>query len=149
MIVSVLLSKIKALCGTLVLLLATTVTYDTVPDSTSNEADWVEFVAMSVLNVQDEYIEYALPDGRRIDIYDKANNVSYEVDWCKKWPEGIGQSLGYSIATKSQAGLVLLYKTGDDEYYNTALGVINDLRRRGYEYHFIVVNVGNGKIWRF
>ena len=137
MIVSVLLSKIKALCGALVLLLATTVTYDTVPDS------------MSVLDVQDEYIEYALPDGRRIDIYDKANNVSYEVDWCKKWPEGIGQSLGYSIATKSQAGLILLYKTGDDEYYNTALGVINDLRRRGYEYHFIVVNVGNGKIWRF
>ena len=144
-----LLSKIKALCGALVLLLAPSVTYDTVPNSTSNEADWVEFVAMSVLDVQDEYIAYALPDGRRIDIYDKTNNISYEVDWCKKWPEGIGQSLGYSIATKSQAGLILLYKTGDDEYYNTALGVINDLRRRGYEYHFIVVNVDNGKIWIF
>ena len=114
MIASVLLSKIKALCGALVLLLATSVTYDTVPNSTSNEADWVEFVAKSVLNVEDEGIEYTLPDGRRIDIYDKTNNISYEVDWCKKWPEGIGQSLGYSIATKSQAGLILLYKTGDD-----------------------------------
>lgn len=144
-----LLSKIKALCGTLALLLVTSVAYDTAPDSTSNEAEWVGHIAKSVLDVQDEYIEYALPDGRRVDIYDKNNNVSYEVDWCKKWPEGIGQSLGYSIATKSQAGLILLYKTGDDEYYNTALGVINDLRRRGYEYHFIVVNVDNGKIWRF
>ena len=65
MIASVLLSKIKALCGALVLLLATSVTYDTVPNSTSNEADWVEFVAKSVLNVEDEGIEYTLPDRRR------------------------------------------------------------------------------------
>ena len=70
-----LLSKIKALCGTLALLLVTSVAYDTAPDSTSNEAEWVGHIAKSVLDVQDEYIEYALPDGRRVDIYDKNNNV--------------------------------------------------------------------------
>ena len=149
MTASVLLSKITALCCALVLLLATSVAYETTPDSTSNEAEWVEFVAKSVLNVEDEGIEYTLPDGRRIDIYDKKNNISYEVDWCKKWPEGIGQSLGYSIATNSETGLILLFKSGEDEYYNTALGVVTDLRRRGIKYHFIVVNVENRKIWRF
>ena len=149
MTVFVLPSNIRKLCGAAILLIVSSTTYSEAPDSGSNEAAWAEFVAKSVLNVEDEGIEYALPDGRRVDIYDKKNNIAYEVDWCKKWPEGVGQSLGYSIATNSEAGLVLLFRSGEDEYYNTALGVINDLRRRGINYHFIVVNVGNGKIWRF
>ena len=119
-----------------------------VPNSGSNEAQWAEFVA-GVLNVGEEGVEYILPDGRRIDIYDKSNNISYEVDWCQKWEEGIGQSLGYAIATNSEPGLILLFKNGEDEYYNTALGVVNQLRERGYKYRFIVVNVQSGKIWRF
>mgnify|MGYP000335602281 FL=1 len=118
------------------------------PDSGSNEAQWAEFVA-GVLNVEEEGVEYILPDGRRIDIYDKSNNISYEVDWCQKWEEGIGQSLGYAIATNSDPGLILLFKNGDDEYYNTALGVVNQLRERGFNYKFIVVNVGSGKIWKY
>lgn len=122
--------------------------YSETPDSGSNEAEWAEFMA-GVLNVEDEGVEYALPDGRRIDIYDKENNISYEVDWCKKWPEGIGQSLGYSLATNSEAGLILLFKAGEDEYYNAALGVINHLRQRGVKYHFIVVNVQSKRIWKF
>ena len=106
------------------------------------------YIASNILNAE-EGVEYVLPDGRRIDIYDKDNNISYEVDWCQKWEEGIGQSLGYAIATNSQPGLILLYKSGEDEYYNTALGVVNQLRERGYKYKFIVVNVKSGKVWRF
>jgi len=122
---------------------------DTSPNANSNEAAWAEFIASTVLNVSPEAVEYRLPDGRRIDIFDEDNNIAYEVDWCQKWEEGIGQSLGYAIATNSQPGLILLYKHGEDEYYNTALGVINQLRERGYNYKFIVVNVQSGKIWKF
>ena len=121
----------------------------TIPDGQSNEAQWTEYIASSILNVGEEGIEYILPDGRRIDIFDEDNNISYEVDWCQKWEEGIGQSLGYAIATNSEPGLILLYKSGEDEYYNTALGVVNQLRERGYKYKFIVVNVKSGKVWRF
>ena len=121
----------------------------TIPDGQSNEAQWTEYIASSILNVGEEGIEYILPDGRRIDIFDEDNNISYEVDWCQKWEEGIGQSLGYAIATNSEPGLILLYKGGEDEYYNTALGVVNQLRERGYKYKFIVVNVKSGKVWRF
>ena len=149
MTVFVLQSNIKKLCGAVMLFIVSSTTYSEAPDSGSNEAAWTAFVAKSVLNVEDEGIEYALPDGRRIDIYDKKNNVAYEVDWCRKWPEGIGQSLGYSIATNSEAGLILLFKSGDDEYYNVALGVVNSLRISGIRYHFIVVNVQNKKIWHF
>jgi len=122
---------------------------DTNPNADSNESAWAEFIASSILNVGDEGVEYVLPDGRRIDIFDEDNNISYEVDWCQKWEEGIGQSLGYAIATNSEPGLILLYKSGEDEYYNTALGVVNQLRERGYKYKFIVVNVKSGKVWRF
>ena len=122
---------------------------DTSPNENSNEAAWAEFIANDILNVLPEAVEYTLPDGRRIDIFDEDNNISYEVDWCQKWEEGIGQSLGYAIATNSQPGLILLYKHGEDEYYNTALGVVNQLRERGYKYKFIVVNVKSGKVWRF
>ena len=142
-------SNIRKLCGAAILLIVSSTTYSEAPDSGSNEAAWTEFVAQSVLSVEDEGVEYTLPDGRRVDIYDKKNSIAYEVDWCKKWPEGVGQSLGYAIATNSEAGLILLFRSGDDEYYNTALGVVTDLRRRGIKYHFIVVNVENGKIWRF
>ena len=100
------------------------------PNSESNETQWAEFVA-GVLNVEEEGVEFILPDGRRIDIYDKTNNISYEVDWCQKWEEGIGQSLGNAIATNSEPGLILLFKPGEDEYYNSALGVVNPLRERG------------------
>lgn len=119
------------------------------PNAESSETSWAEFIASNILNVNDEGVEYILPDGRRIDIFDEENNISYEVDWCQKWEEGIGQSLGYAIATNSEPGLILLYKSGEDEYYNTALGVVNQLRERGYKYKFIVVNVKSGKVWRF
>ena len=78
---------------------------DTNPNENSNETAWAEFIANDILNVLPEAVEYTLPDGRRIDIYDKDNNISYEVDWCQKWEEGIGQSLGYAIATNSQPGI--------------------------------------------
>ena len=120
----------------------------TVPNAESSEGEWATYIANNILSAG-EGVEYVLPYGRRIDIYDKDNNISYEVDWCQKWEEGIGQSLGYAIATNSQPGLILLYKSGEDEYYNTALGVVNQLRERGYKYKFIVVNVKSGKVWRF
>ena len=114
-----------------------------------NELEWAKHVATEVLELTEESIEYSLPDGRRVDIFDKDGKIAYEVDWCQKWEEGVGQSLGYAIATNSDPGLILLFKNGEDEYYNTALGVVNQLRERGYKYTFVVVNVGNGKVWKF
>ena len=115
----------------------------------SNEAEWAEHISSNILKLKSESVEYILPDGRRVDIFDKENGVAYEVDWCKKYAEGIGQSLGYAIATNCDPGLILLYKNGEDEYYNTALGIVSQLRERGYKYKLIVLNVQSGKVWKF
>lgn len=117
-----------------------------------NENDWSDYLTFEEgEKTLDNTIfmgirEWELPDGRRVDIL--TTKVAYEVDWVKKWPEGVGQALGYAIATNKDPGLVLLIKKGEDEYFNAALTVITDLRRRGYNFHFTVVNVENGKIWK-
>jgi hypothetical protein len=141
--------KTAALVPLLLCLLSISGDVQTNPNEQSHETEWAEYIASNILNVDEEGVEYILPDGRRVDIFDEDNNISYEVDWCQKWEEGIGQSLGYAIATNSEPGLILLYKSGEDEYYNTALGVVNQLRERGYKYKFIVVNVKSGKVWQF
>ena len=94
----------------------------------------------------DPQIEYALPDGRRIDVL--TDRFAYECDWSTKFPEGIGQALAYAVATNRNPGLILLMKGADDERYNQCLGVITHLRSRGYNFEFIAINVENGKIWR-
>lgn len=86
--------------------------------------------------------EVKLPDGRRVDIL--TEKVAWEVDWVGKWEEGIGQSLGYAIATQRDPGLWLLKPIGDDsadESYNQALGVVTLLRAKGIPIQFRVTSV--------
>lgn len=126
-----------------------------VPETKQNELWWATTVATHILNTNpgggytredgERITEEQLPDGRRIDIFYK--DVAWEVDWAKKWPEAIGQSLGYSIAMNSDPGVILLMKHGEDETYNQCLAVITSLRSKGYNMRFMVVNVDNGKIW--
>lgn len=113
------------------------------------EAEWSNVIKEHILMLSDFDQEFTLPASQRIDLFDQFDKIAYEVDWAEKWPEGIGQSLVYAIKTNTKPGLILLIKTGEDEYYLNAMLVINDLRRRGYDYSFIVVNVDNLKYWRF
>ena len=114
-----------------------------------NELEWSKVVQEHILHLIDNDREFLLPAGQRVDLFDQFDKISYEVDWAQKWPEGVGQSLIYAIKTNSKPGLILLVKEGDDEHYLNAMTVINDLRRRGYDYRFIVLNVQNLKYWSF
>jgi len=95
---------------------------------------------------EDYELEYYLPDGRRVDIL--TDTYAYECDFSYKYTEGVTQALAYALATNRSPGLMLLMKGSDDERYNQCLGVITDLRNRGYRFDFIVINVETGKIWR-
>jgi hypothetical protein len=107
----------------------------------------VEYVAEYAKILFDKCeVEYALPDGRRVDVLTETH--AYEADWSYKYTEGLGQSLSYAVATNRSPGLILLMKGADDERYNQCLGVITHLRSRGYNFEFIAINVENGKIWR-
>ena len=57
--------------------------------------------------------EYRLPDGRRVDILTKG--LAIEVDWVKKWPEAIGQSIGYAIETDRMPAILLLLRNKPTE----------------------------------
>jgi hypothetical protein len=107
----------------------------------------VEYVAEYAKILFDKCeVEYALPDGRRVDVLTETH--AYEADWSYKYTEGLGQALSYAVATNRSPGLILLMRGADDERYNQCLGVITDLRSRGYNFEFIIINVENGKVWK-
>jgi hypothetical protein len=57
--------------------------------------------------------EYVLPDRTRCDCLTATHAV--EVDFGRKWAEGIGQALYYSAKTNKRAGLVLILETEGDQ----------------------------------
>jgi hypothetical protein len=63
-------------------------------------------------------IEYRLKDNSRVDCL--TNNLAIEVDWAKKWPEAIGQSLYYSHMTNKKAAIALIASSKDDNFINRA-----------------------------
>ncbi len=60
-------------------------------------------------------IEHRLPDGRRIDCLTKTHAI--EIEFARKWPEAIGQSLAYSMMAQKEAGIVLLLNNKQEILY--------------------------------
>lgn len=69
--------------------------------------------------------EYRLPDGSRADIV--TDTHVYEVEWCNKWEESIGQVMYYHMATDKPGVVYLLKRPGDDEDYIRCLAVVRYL----------------------
>jgi hypothetical protein len=46
------------------------------------------------------------------------DNYAIEVDWAKKWAEGIGQSLYYAEMTNKKAAVALIVGEQDQRYLN-------------------------------
>ena len=57
-------------------------------------------------------VEHRLDDGRRIDCLTQTHAI--EVEFARKWPEAVGQSLDYSMLTGKQAGVVLVVRKKDE-----------------------------------
>jgi predicted amino acid racemase len=60
-------------------------------------------------------IEYRLFDKTRVDCL--TNEYAIEVDFAKKWAEGIGQSLYYSKITKREPAVALIINIDSEERY--------------------------------
>jgi len=50
--------------------------------------------------------EVRLWDATRVDLLTPTHAI--EVDWCRKWPEAIGQALYYALVTGKRPGVLLL-----------------------------------------
>jgi len=62
----------------------------------------------------DGITEFILPDRTRVDCL--TDDYAIEVDWAKKWAEGIGQSLFYAEMTNKKAGVALIVGENDQRY---------------------------------
>ncbi|MCL6270031.1 hypothetical protein M3P05_08815 [Sansalvadorimonas sp. 2012CJ34-2] len=68
-------------------------------------------------------VEHELPQGPRVDCLTKTHAI--EMDFARKWPEAIGQSLHYSLLTGLEAGIVLILKSpGETHHIHAARKVI-------------------------
>ena len=57
--------------------------------------------------------EYRLPDRSRVDCLTDQHAIEY--DYAHKWPEAIGQALGYAMMTGKRAGIALILRSEKDE----------------------------------
>ena len=57
-------------------------------------------------------VEVELPEGPRVDCMTATHAI--EMDFARKWPEAVGQSLYYSHLTGLKAGIVLILRTHND-----------------------------------
>ena len=60
--------------------------------------------------------EYVLFDKARVDCL--TSEYAIEVDFAKKWAEGIGQALYYAEVTKKKPAVALIVEDGDEKYLN-------------------------------
>lgn len=111
-----------------------------------HETDWSRHLAKTLQNAS--ICEASLPDGSRVDIYEVGDKerIVWEVEWCSKWEESIGQSMFYYLSTKNdeiphKVGIWLLKKTEDDEDYLRCLMVINELKSKGFPIYLRVQKV--------
>lgn len=106
-----------------------------VPTASDRETTWSAYLA-GECNGQ---AEHRLPDGSRIDIL--TDRAAWEVEWCEKWEQAIGQALFYGISTNQTPGVWLLKRADDDEDYLRCLLVIESLRAKGVEIELRVTEV--------
>jgi hypothetical protein len=67
--------------------------------------------------------EFILENNARVDCL--TDEYAIEMDWAKKWYEGVTQALYYGMQTKKKPKLVLIMKSKSDyKYYQRALKTI-------------------------
>ncbi len=73
-----------------------------------------KYYQTKMCNKLDGIIEYRLPDRTRVDCL--TDDYAIEVDWAKKWAEGIGQALYYAQMTGRDPAVGLIIGKGDERY---------------------------------
>lgn len=77
-------------------------------------------------------ISQRLKGGTEVDCVTDA--VAYEIDFAKKWAEGLGQALFYSSETKRKAGVALILRSAAEVRFVDRL-------KQAIEYHGLDVSV--------
>ncbi len=93
------------------------------PAGTRLEADWADALAAALAAQQEVRIKHG-----RIDVL--SASYAIEVDWFRKWHEGLGQAQHYSIATGKAPAVALILKPDEwplDAHTLSKLAVIREV----------------------
>ena len=95
--------------------------YPTETEWQNDPTNWSRYVE----SIDD--VEVRLSDGSRVDYLGPRDAI--EIDWARKWAEGIGQAVFYAEMTDRRATLILLVRDWDRElkYVNRCLLAATDL----------------------
>jgi len=83
------------------------------------------YYQIKMCNKLEGKIEYRLADKTRVDCL--TDEYAIEVDWAKKWAEGIGQSLYYGMVTNKKPAIGLIVEEGDERYLKRLYRVSKEL----------------------
>lgn len=78
-----------------------------------------------ICNDLDGKMEYVLPDKTRVDCL--TDEYAIEVDWARKWAEGVGQSLYYAHMTDKKPSIGLIVGNKDQKYLKRLKKISDDL----------------------
>lgn len=73
-----------------------------------------KYYQINICNKLNGQLEYVLFDRTRVDCL--TENYAIEVEWAKKWAEGIGQSLYYAEITKKRPAIALIIGNNDKKH---------------------------------
>ena len=73
-------------------------------------------------------LQNTLPNKTRVDCLTK--EYAIEVDWAKKWAEGVGQSLYYSHMTNKKAAIALITSSKDKRFIKRVEKIANKFNIR-------------------
>ena len=93
------------------------------PTGTRLEADWADALAAALAARQEVHIRHG-----RVDVL--SASYAIEVDWFRKWHEGLGQAQHYGIATGQAPAVALILKPDEwplDAHTLSKLSVIHDV----------------------
>jgi hypothetical protein len=79
------------------------------PAATAHEPAWSKYLSWK----WNGEAEHRTVDGSRVDVL--TDDMAWEVEWCKKWKESIGQALFYGVVTGRKPGVVLLLRRKPSE----------------------------------
>jgi len=107
------------------------------------ETDWSRLIADS-MELPSDATEYRLPNGTRIDIYDRRAKVAWEVEWSDKWAESISQANFYAAATDATPGVILLLRGNyEEDWLECLTGVIKQRQSGEFRFYFIKTEIND------
>lgn len=114
------------------------------PLADGSEREWCEYLIRTepIQRLGDPHLEVVLADKSRCDIL--TTQIAWEVDFARKWREGIKQAVHYGALTGRRGGLILLYNPNRDGMYFRLTKMVLSRYQANIRPELVLCNTLNG-----